>query len=75
MGQISGKEPSKPRRNTVAPATLTAKRKKNGHLRSLCSYFVRHDRTPVATLDRRESASFCYTWVIPVHFPLTTNCA
>jgi hypothetical protein len=20
-----------------------------------------------------ESASFCYTWVIPVHFPLTTN--
>ena len=22
-----------------------------------------------------KSASFCYTWVIPVHFPLTTNCA
>jgi hypothetical protein len=22
----------------------------------------------------RKSASFCYTWVIPLHFSLTTNC-
>jgi hypothetical protein len=32
-------------------------------------------KRPLSPPGTGESASFCYTWVISAHFPLTTNCA
>jgi len=50
-------------------------RQGNGSMRLFCSPYLRFRKTRLTDPAARKSASFCYTWVIPVHFPLTTKCA
>src|SRR5437588_8978038 len=52
MGQISGKKPSKPRRNTVALATLTAKRIKERPFTVVIFYFSSLPYNPVGNAGR-----------------------
>jgi hypothetical protein len=45
------------------------------HFRTLCSVFVHYRQEAGRVEMRLESARFCYTWVIRVHFSLTTSSA
>jgi hypothetical protein len=69
--KTGGNQPSWPNTLRVLPQNPQWNRR----FTVLYSPFVRLAKSRSSALPSRKSASFCYTWVIPVHFPLTTKCA
>jgi hypothetical protein len=72
---MCGKLPGKPAKDTVRSAGPTAKPVKKREITAdfVGSSSVRQEIS-IRVVVKLESATFCYTWVILLHFPLTTNC-